>query len=64
MSTYERFLDSKKDTDAEWVCLSPEMIIAYRCRERQVLELDILDKSNVFSFGMILLQVATLLPSF
>jgi serine/threonine protein kinase len=42
---------------------SPELIIALRCGEEEVSEDDILEKSNVFTFGMVLLEVCTLLPS-
>lgn len=43
--------------------LSPEMIIAYRCKEPQINDMDIIDKSNVFFLGMLLLEVTTLLPA-
>jgi hypothetical protein len=42
---------------------SPELIIALRCGEEDVVEEDILEKSNVFTLGMVLLEVCTLLPS-
>ncbi len=46
-----------------FVIVSPEMVIALRCQESEITDLDILHKSNVFIFGMILLEVCTLLPS-
>ena len=39
------------------------MIIALRCGEEDIVDDDILEKSNVFTLGMVLLEVATLLPS-
>jgi hypothetical protein len=42
---------------------SPELIIALRCGEEEVNDEEILEKSNVFSLGMMLLEAVTLLPS-
>jgi len=39
------------------------LIIALRCGEDEIVDEDILEKSNVFTLGMMLLEAATLLPS-
>lgn len=40
------------------------MIIAYRCKEPQINDIEIIDKSNVFYLGILLLEATTLLPAY
>lgn len=42
---------------------SPELLIGLRLGEEDIDEEDILEKCNVFTFGMVMLEVTTLLPS-
>ena len=44
-------------------CPSPELLIGLKLGEEDIQEEDILEKCNVFTFGMVMLEVATLLPS-
>lgn len=42
---------------------SPEQLIGLKLEEEDIEDEDILEKCNVFTFGMVMLEVATLLPS-
>lgn len=54
---YEQALKSK-----HFGLLSPELILGLRYKEKEIEE-EIMNKSNVFTFGMILLELTTLQPS-
>lgn len=57
MNTYQKL---KEDRD---VYPSPELIIALRSGEEEVSDEEIIEIANVFTLGMVFLEVATLLPS-
>ena len=63
---YENFYShkaTKSVSGEEFVCLSPELVIALRMRERHIDDQEILNKANVFLLGLILLEATTLMPS-
>ena len=42
---------------------SPEHLIGIKLQEKDIEDEDILEKCNIFTFGMLMLEVTTLLPS-
>jgi hypothetical protein len=57
---YTKLKECIRERSREYVPASPEMIIAARCQEPMIQEEEILLKSNVFSLGLLLLEVCTL----
>lgn len=61
---YKNQEDSEEENETKFICASPEMILAMRHAQEDIFDDEIIEKSNVFAFGMILLEATTLRPSF